>query len=392
MGVGRHGGWAGEKQRILSRHLTRHHVWRYYNEGDNRGLWETMDKWKTTRMDLLLDELKASDEGNVGASWWDEDSNWVIREDSGVVERAEFRRQEQEYRRQVREATAKLHSKGLEVVLDAVAPVRQWQAWLRSSEYQGSGRWLYGISSNLKGEFEFINDVQYRMAMQFRLLVEPAQPSGGKCPLCHAQNIQPLHLLDCGDAQWFWTRRHEAVKNILARFILSTGSDPELEPLLEDTSNTKGDICYARTGTAPPILIDVTIADATAQSYSKTKPHLYPDAVANFREEQKRKKYDRFKDSYEIVPFVVEATGRLGPAARKWLQQYPAPRIIKTRLREQISCKVMQFNIRQMITLQNNIVNNSRRNFEDSDSNNNSPRNVENSDSNGNVRIHPLVA
>ena len=218
-----------------------------------------------TRMDHLLEEFKATDEGNVDASWWVEDFNWVARENSStyMYEVAEVKKQEDEYRRQVRRATAALYSTGLEVVLQALSPQPQWQAWLRSSAYRGSGRWLAGISHNLQGEFQFIGDIQYRITLQLRMLLEPVQPNNGTCPLCQAQSIQPLHLLDCPDGQWFFTHRHDAVRDIVVKFIRSTGNNPEVEPLLDNTSNAKADICYARHGTQLPVLIDVTTIFAT---------------------------------------------------------------------------------------------------------------------------------
>ena len=101
-------------------------------------------------------------------------------------------------------------------------------------------------------------------------------------------------------------------------------------------------------------MIDATIADPAGQSYARTNPDEIEDAVAKERETQKRAKYNVVSDRYQIVPFVVEATGRLGPAARTWIKNAIQDPIARAALRDKIGAKIMQLNICMILQLKFN--------------------------------------
>ena len=112
-------------------------------------------------------------------------------------------------------------------------------------------------------------------------------------------------------------------------------------------------------GDGNPIMIDVAIANPAANSYQYLLPHLQEDAVERKREEEKAQAYQEFSSNYGILSFVIEATGRFGPSALKWLQEFPAPPKLKSKLRDQIRSKIWQFNTSQILTLQQNLKNSS---------------------------------
>lgn len=259
-------------------------------------------------------------------------------------------------KRQVRDVTARLYETSWEAFVQSLAPEPWWQAWLRSSAYRGSGRWLAGINHNMQGSLQFIDDDRFRTALRLRVLIEPATVPDGVCPLCSATGANPLHLLDCMSSQWFWTTRHNEVCDLLGKFIrASTGKDPQYE--FEPRAGVRADILYKPEGDGNPIMIDVTIANPAANSYQHLLPHLQEDAVARRREEEKAQAYQEFSSNYGILPFVIEATGRFGPSALKWLQEFPAPPKIKSKLRDQIRSKIWQFNTSQILTLEKNLKN-----------------------------------
>ena len=115
----------------------------------------------------------------------------------------------------------------------------------------------------------------------------------------------------------------------------------------------RADIVY-RDGTRS-VLIDVTIANPAGRSYQRLNPSEVDDAVAKEREERKAHHYDRVRADYHIVPFVIEATGRLGPAARQWIKEVIADPAKRAAFREQIGTKVMQLNTAQLLQLKVNI-------------------------------------
>jgi len=82
----------------------------------------------------------------------------------------------------------------------------------------------------------------------------------------------------------------------------------------------RADIVFSEPGARVPTLIDVMVTDPAAQSYRHLHPHETADAVAKYQEERKEAKYNTVNGLYRVVPFVVEATGRLGPKAAEWLR------------------------------------------------------------------------
>ncbi len=96
----------------------------------------------------------------------------------------------------------------------------------------------------------------------------------------------------------------------------TAGYETEIGPTVgvkEDGQGIVSDIVFhkGRNRGTPP----------AAPSYEAEQPDQQEDAVAVFRERQKREKYASVANSYRIVPFAVEATGRLGPTAKDLIHE-----------------------------------------------------------------------
>jgi hypothetical protein len=86
--------------------------------------------------------------------------------------------------------------------------------------------------------------------------------------------------------------------------------------------------------------IDVAIADPGCKAYLAKGSDVRANAAAEAREKDK---FSSFKTDFrgipwtEFVPFVVEATGRVGPAASKYLRSLDAPPDMLRRFFERVS-------------------------------------------------------
>jgi len=74
--------------------------------------------------------------------------------------------------------------------------------------------------------------------------------------------------------------------------------------------------------------IDVAVASPSSQRAILAGSSVTPDAAATQREAEKRAKYAPLMEALGVnparfIPFVVEATGRFGPAASNFLKKLP---------------------------------------------------------------------
>ena len=372
LGLGRHSGWHGEKSRYLSEQITREQLLDYYQ--DVQDIMEAMGNWKVSRMDRIMN-------GAPVESWWEQENGEapVVRgvEDPAMVPVVEIVddlavEQEGDYKKKAREKTASFHDCGREKVLLTLRTQgqRDWMAWFRSSSFRGSGRWLQGVGGNLQGQFQLTQDNQYMIALRLRLLDGTISLNRTSCPECGRvldPQHQSLHLLDCKKGRWYWIKRHNVVRDLLAATCKRLGYAVEVEkevyrppapaPDQGASANAaealRADVVYR--DNAQSVLIDVTIADPAGESYARLHPDEVEDAVAKERESQKRLHYDRVRPNYHIVPFVVEATGRLGPAARTWMKDTFRDPMVRAALRDRIGAKIMQLNICLILQLRHNV-------------------------------------
>lgn len=367
-----------------------------------------MRKWKTTRLDAIMDDMRKG--GGMEGSWWDRDKNWSlfnvgrVPEGQDIIIRLEYNKEEKEHAVMLEKTMNEVYQCGSEKVIEALMSEgkKDWCAWFRSSEFRGSGRFLSGLGGFLTGVFQFTSDDHYRMAIRMRCLVDPPIPMEGPCPLCRnlvAPANVAFHLLDCSHGQWFFTNRHHAVRDVLFDLLADLGHKPQREVVVspavqepqtpeqssidsgEMDQSLRADIVFSEPGARVPTLIDVMVTDPAAQSYRHLHPHETADAVAKYQEERKEAKYNTVNGLHRVAPFVVEATGRLGPKAAEWLRYITDKNHYqRTVVKARITARIAYFVTLQMILHTKDVVRVALQNTRDMIQNNerqDSPSSVE---------------
>lgn len=187
-------------------------------------------------------------------------------------------------------------------------------------------------------DHEFVDYLRLRL-LQFPV-VSYAEDAGVICP-CRGeeQHVEefPTHALDCNLNRDMYTLRHNNVRDALYTLLRSVmpGSTvtKEMHITREPTPvPIRSDIVVVDGGYR--IVIDVTITDPACRTHTdhgaESGAAFTPDTGAKLKEKHKRQKYGTVPllcveekvfndtgpiDPYIFVPFAVEATGRLGPAA-----------------------------------------------------------------------------
>jgi len=161
-----------------------------------------------------------------------------------------------------------------------------------------------------------------------------------RCRTCDvALGTDPLHPLNCDGLKVQRNNRHDRLRDAFAQLLRMSYPDAEVStekvveglPRIGGTDDGTGrcrvraDV-YMRDGPTVTIF-DVAIVNPSARSYIEKGSDENPDIAARHREELKRQAfYERFGPDTQInfVPFVVEATGRMGPAAVAYYDRYIA--------------------------------------------------------------------
>ena len=115
-------------------------------------------------------------------------------------------------------------------------------------------------------------------------------------------------------------RRHEAVKGALADWCEEQGCTVEKEVVMPlaspDAEESRMDLMVRVPGLARKVHVDVTVADATSREALSRNAASRDGAAAQILEQRKRRKYPNVL----VVPFAVEAHGRLGESAVRLLK------------------------------------------------------------------------
>jgi hypothetical protein len=219
-------------------------------------------------------------------------------------------------------------------------------AWFLSNKFIGSGRWLDGKGSIRLGKFGITSD-NFLEALRMRCLVHPMPavdtfPRRCDCGGHQFSNMEFTHFLNCPTSSWYFIKRHNCIVDLLAELIKKCRPgvvDVEVEgvrvpmrpvegersrredrraPVVDESGRVVADIRYTEEGQST--IIDVAVADPAAPSYRALPigSAATPDVAALFRENEKRTKYAGI-DNVDVIPFALEATGRLGPAALAYI-------------------------------------------------------------------------
>jgi hypothetical protein len=137
--------------------------------------------------------------------------------------------------------------------------------------------------------------------------------------------LEPFHALDCHHSRAIINHRHDSVQHLLVRLILRTYSHlPDFEmrtnytlPQQSPHNTTIVDV-FLRYGSTV-YLIDIGITNPSSPSGRSLGSHLFPDVANLAYEAAKCRTYSFIGFPAIVVPFIIEATGRLGPAAHAFL-------------------------------------------------------------------------
>ena len=197
-------------------------------------------------------------------------------------------------------------------------------AWLLSGSSIGTAKWLTW-QGGLEGRFRFGRE-EFIEALRLRLLVDPfTAPLAALCTHCTDVHYRtaPLHALECPRLQPARRWRHDRVRDHLRKAL--ENAFPRATVRAEHTINgniqgttLRADIHMALG--AQVFVFDVAVVDPAAPSYLAMESHKNEDVAARHREAAKREGWDAIGgvDGATFIPFVVEATGRMGPCAREY--------------------------------------------------------------------------
>jgi hypothetical protein len=273
--------------------------------------------------------------------------------------------------RRANEMVAALHQNGQ--VVESI--------WLKSSQFKGSGRWLSGPGGRFYGKYAFRNNEEYKTALRMRLLLSLASSDVGdsrsavlcKCGTSIDLKSRPFHALDCDKSQWFHIHRHNAVRDTLEEFLkkhiknvdctilrepkvaVNFGVEERAIAIQDGRSRNnrlsqqsvrqfrssrqderRNGVTRADLGILSSLrrqFIDVVVVNPAAESYRTIRNEdLELDREAEggqsfaveHRVEAKKRIYrpilgDNVDDPNFFVPFIVEATGRLGQQAERFI-------------------------------------------------------------------------
>ena len=199
-------------------------------------------------------------------------------------------------------------------------------AWLRSSNFKGSGAWTQCTGGSFYGHFE-IKKEQFVDALRTRLLLPPCslKDSFGESFSCSCGKVfnmvtNPLHFLDCPHGKYHSHARHDKVRDTIGDFIrrscpsFQTTIEPNLQTVDGTAMRADIQVCAANR----TFHLDVAIVDPSAPSYTQYGSGMEVNVANEKKEKSKRASYKLRAPELEessIIPFVIEATGRFGDAA-----------------------------------------------------------------------------
>lgn len=247
-------------------------------------------------------------------------------------------------------------AKGIHAELAGAPETQSQAAWFKSTQCPGTGRfleWRGGPTGYYRlTDQEFLDSVRLRLAMP--PLDNP--PGVQHLCTCHQRmdlSAEPLHVLDCTfNNSGLAIKRHDRIRDALALYIRGCCPNAVIHKEQQMTGtrtgqNRRADLVVYIGATTH--IIDVSICEPGAPAYREQNQHYgrtfgssvdQACAAAQRREADKVSRWrgafpEMFTAQYrtfsprgqvppKFVPFVIEATGRLGPAAECFMMYYYA--------------------------------------------------------------------
>ena len=204
-------------------------------------------------------------------------------------------------------------------------------AWLLSAATSTTAYLLSGTAMEHDGYFD---PAEFRCAGRNTLGYGPVDAQPGqmrKCGGCNREYTllsEPFHGMSCSGTRGYRTRRHNEIRDLLFKLIkkrypLLTNEFLKLEDYvgsIRDGTQVRADITWVLE--AEKVVVDLVCIDVGCSLYIKapTRSFLSSERAALHAEKGKRDHYARVVEparlnANSIIPFVIEASGRLGPAA-----------------------------------------------------------------------------
>jgi hypothetical protein len=209
-------------------------------------------------------------------------------------------------------------------------------AWVLSSSTKGISSWLYSACTT---------DMQVRVGheafkegLRLRCLVPPHQDPvplqvPRACQSCRNDNVPPLHALGCKAASGARIKRHDNIRDCLMDFINKVEPDAILtrEYFLNDgrrnlhQERLRADIKCELAGVTTFFDIAVTNPSNPSAIQGANGASNVAGVAAKAMETDKKSLYSsRYSEAVAncVVPFVLEATGRLGDMASRFIDSW----------------------------------------------------------------------
>ena len=208
---------------------------------------------------------------------------------------------------------------------------RLGKAWHLSTSFSGSGLWLSSSPGCRR-----LTPQAFRDNLALRLLLPATWAPPGAVMVCTHCDPYPeedhtpdfrFHCLNCRRGNGARTERHDAVRNCVANGLkkLFGPQAVQVEPHLQAAGAPRlaePDIAL-HTG-AGVVYLDVSVVNPACQSHLGHRSDTDQAAAAAHMEQTKVNRYRETLlalglEAGALVPFVVEATGRFGPAASQFM-------------------------------------------------------------------------
>jgi hypothetical protein len=330
LGMQRYYGISTERNKILSRGVTRAFVKRHHP-----GLVQAMkDVWGEIRMGKTDGEYLDAEGVNPGAAIDRPDTpqETLSRETRNVVQLS------------LKNRFDKLHNQ-----LNSTGETAH-AAYLLSAASKGTGRWLLSTAGLEPGNGYFDGQLFGKM-LRRRLLLPMWREDGRRPPMCACLGPggvartdlrhQPHHEQTCHQTNATRTRRHHQIRDLVADLIkkvYAVGVETEVQYTRQDdkaawsrcnnraeqqSRRTKFivDIEFVKDGKRHMVDIGI-VCPASLTAIERDEANTKSAAAASAEELRKGIKYSQAFPGIgrSFSPFILEATGRYGPAAAAFLE------------------------------------------------------------------------
>ena len=164
-----------------------------------------------------------------------------------------------------------------------------------------------------------LTDENFKTAARIRLGMMPHD--GIRTCQCGTSLIgDPYHFLNCSLLLGTSTVRHNIILQALIRVAATLHTLVTTEPMIDHIDDSRTDALFMFR--AKPAMIDVTVVNPLANSYIQEAQSTL--GAAKKREKDKNRKYLQRAIEAKMLffPFVMEATGGLGPQAEAFIQEF----------------------------------------------------------------------